>query len=90
MGEMPYVEIWVDNEPCDGSCDEAREAQKLKDKIDEAVSHLREGHIAAALQSLTEDKALPCKTPCEIESRYEQWRKGQLPGFENYTPPRNQ
>lgn len=81
---MPYVEVWVDKEPCYGTCDEAKEAEILARKIEEAVIHLRQGYVDAALQALTEDPAIPLKQPDAIARAYGQWKEGRLAGFTNY------
>ncbi|WP_413219073.1 hypothetical protein [Tritonibacter mobilis] len=80
---MPYVEVWVDDEPCDGKCESADEAKRLQAIIDEAEMHLRNGDAAAALAALSED-AVAMKTPGEIAARYKDWQAGKLPGFANY------
>lgn len=83
---MPFVEVWVDAEPCDGTCDEAREAEQLKARIEEAVALLRTGSPRAALEALTDDEPRTLKTPNEIASRYKDWKNGLLPGFSNFRP----
>lgn len=79
---MPYVEVWVDYEPCDGTCDDAKEAKRLQAIIDEAERHLRTGDADAALHVLTNDPILCMKSPSQMASEYEAWKQGRLAGFE--------
>lgn len=78
---MPYVEVWVDKEPCDGSCESADELRKVQAKIDEAERLLRAGEPVAALHALTDDETLPVKSPAEIAENYKLWKEGKLPGW---------
>lgn len=79
---MPYVEVWVDSEPCDGDCGYASDLESLEARVDEAVKLLRLGYTSEAFQVLTDDGSLPCKSPREIASKYYDWKSGKLPGFE--------
>lgn len=81
---MPYVEVWIDEEPCDGTCEGATDAKRLQAKVDEAESHLRAGNPEAALAALTEEGSV-LKSPAELASKYKTWKEGRLPGFTNYT-----
>lgn len=81
---MPYVEVWVDEEPCDGECESAKEAEELQAKLDEVERLLRAGEPIAALHVITEDPALMVKSPREIAMRYEDLKDGLLEGFELY------
>ena len=81
---MPYVQVWVDEEPCDGSCVDARNVERLEGVIMEAISLIRTVDAAAALCVLTGDNSVPMKTPKEIENAYRAWQKNSLPGFTNY------
>jgi hypothetical protein len=80
---MPYVSVYVDPEPCDGSCTNAKELRALQAKIDEAERLIRAGYFDAALHALTNGPALPIKSPEEIASKYHQWKQGKLSGFAN-------
>lgn len=81
---MPYVEVWVDDEPCDGTCESSKTAEKLQAMVDEAVQFLRDGDAEAALHALTDDGSIPMKSPSMIKSGYALWKAGKLPGFTNY------
>ena len=81
---MPYVQVWVDEDPCDGDCESAEEARELEAKIKEAESLLRRGEAEAALHALTGDPSIPIKSPNEMASDYARWKEGKLPGFTNY------
>lgn len=83
---MPYIKVWVDEEPCDGTCSSAKEVEKLEEKIEEAERLLRCGYIEAALHALSGDPATSCRHPRDMETAYEKWKKGNLPGFTNYAP----
>ena len=78
---MPFVEVWVDDEPCDGTCKHADQRDEALVKIDEAVRLLRQGEVKAALHALTGDAELGVKSPKEIEAQYARFKKGELPGF---------
>ena len=78
---MTYVEVWVDDAPCDGTCEDADEREQLEARIEEAVRLLRSGYPTEALQALTDDYALPCTSPGAIASKYDAWKDGRLPGF---------
>ncbi|MFG6566710.1 hypothetical protein [Sulfitobacter sp. 1A13679] len=81
---MPYVEVWIDEEPCDGTCEGATDAKRLQAKVDEAERHLRAGDPEAALAALTGEPSV-LKSPDWIAERYKTWQAGKLPGFTNYT-----
>lgn len=82
---MPYVEVWVDEEACDGTCASGKELDGLKAVVAEAVHHLRHGDSEAALHALTNDPAIPLKTPKEISDAYQKWKAGNLTGFIPYS-----
>lgn len=84
---MPYVEVWVDDEPCDGTCSSSKEVEKLEMKIEEAERLLRGGYVDAALHALSGDPATSCRHPRDMEAAYESWKRGRLPGFTNYARP---
>lgn len=78
---MPYVEVWVEPEDCDGECNEGRKAKQLQAKLDEVERLLRAGASDAALSAISDADTIPTKSPAEIAQQYEQWRKGKLAGF---------
>jgi len=79
---MPYVEVWVDDEGCDGRCESASELAIEKDKVSEAITLLRSGLIAEALAALEDPEYSPIfKTPSEMEAQYKRWKEGALSGF---------
>ena len=80
---MPYVQVWVEDEPCDGTCAGCLEADSLKMSVDEAIRHLSSGDVESALGALGKD-GVNRKDPSSIKSAYERWKMGKLPGFTNY------
>lgn len=82
---MPYVQVWVDDEPCDGTCEGCVDAAKRKDQMDDAIMHLRNGNAEAALEALGAEH--PDRKSAEsLKQAYETWKRGGLPGFTNYKP----
>lgn len=81
---MPYVEVWVDEGDCDGTCGASQEADRLRAQIDEAANLIRSGNFDAALHALTGDSSVCVKPPDEIAEAYKQWKAGRLKGFTNY------
>ncbi len=82
---MPFVdvdvEVWVDPEPCDGTCARSHDAKRLQEVADEARHWLILGDPASALSVLT-DGLDPCaKTPEVMAQEYALWISGKLPGF---------
>ena len=82
---MPYFEVWVDPEPCNGKCDSAKDADRLQRRIEEAERLIRSGDAEAALAALMDDTSI-IKSPDEIARRYQEWKAGSLPGFTNFQP----
>jgi len=78
---MPYVEVWVDEEECDGDCEAASEVKILQARIDEAERLLRMGSVDAALRALTDDSEDLPRPPADMAARYRSWQEGRLDGF---------
>ena len=83
---MPMVEVWIDNEPCDGTCGASKEAENLDAQIQEAIMHLNMGDPESALAALGE-RCPHRKSPESIKGAYAIWKSGKLPGFTNYCAP---
>jgi hypothetical protein len=83
--QMPYVEVWVDDTPCDGLCSGSKEAELLDARINEAVTLMRQGYYDAALHALTGDHALCVKSPSSLEAEYKNIKEGRSRDFRLYS-----
>ena len=82
---MPYVEVWVDDEPCDGTCSSGKSLDELEAKLHRAIEILRDGDAEGALYVLSEESLPGRSDPKRMAAAYAEWKRGKLPGF--HPPP---
>ncbi|WP_340109490.1 hypothetical protein [Pikeienuella sp. HZG-20] len=85
---MPYVQVWIPDEPCDGDCDAAADAERRNERmqvvLDTVEAFVRCGDTEAALDVICGHRAPARKLPGAVDSDYARWRQGSLAG---YVPP---
>lgn len=77
---MPYVEVWVDDVDCDGTCGAGREVKRRRDF---AVGLLFEGKVNEAIDALTKgDIPEGWRVDADLQARYLEWTKGEMKGLD--------
>lgn len=84
---MPFVEVWVDEPECNGTCNKSHQMGKRRDcafalivagKPNDAIDVLLRG-------DLPEDFTITK----ELHATYNAWTQGQLEGFDGPANPQN-
>ena len=82
---MPYVEVWVDEPDCEGTCDKTNEMGKRRDC---AFGFIVEGRLNEAIDVLLRgDLPEGFKVTPDLQTTYNSWARGELDGFDGPADP---
>jgi hypothetical protein len=88
---MPYVtvDVWVDDPipECDGNCERGHYADKIEDRIAEAIRAIDLGDVALARAYLDGTEKVT-RSKQKLQLAYKAWKEGNLSGFIPYSGAR--